>query len=125
VAEDDARIAFLLQETMEEAGFEVTVAPDGAAALSCFERACWDILITDTRMPGMSGIELVRAIRRAGSEIPVVVLSGYFTPTDASELRALGVADDAILEKPTSLLHVAETVLGALRKRDQFATLAA
>jgi two-component system response regulator AtoC len=124
VAEDEAGIAVLLQETLDETGFDVTVAPDGAAALECFEQGRFDVLLTDIRMPRMTGVDLVRAIRHAGSGIPVVVLSGYMTTADIADLRRLGVAPDAILAKPTSLPHVVQAVLAALQKPECLVELA-
>lgn len=96
-------IAMMIQEALDEAGFRVTYAPDGLAALDESSKARFDILLTDVRMPRLDGVGLVRRLRGSRPEMPVVVLSGYMTNADREELLRLGIPADAILEKPVAL----------------------
>jgi CheY-like chemotaxis protein len=77
IAEDepDAREAY--QEIVEGMGHRVLVAGDGEAALHLVQQECPAVLITDHMMPRMTGVELMRALRRepAGEQVPVLLLS--------------------------------------------------
>lgn len=77
VAEDDPTTAGLITDVLEFEGFEVTVAPDGEAALACIDRRVPDALILDLMMPKVSGITVLRRLReRADTRtLPVVVLT--------------------------------------------------
>jgi CheY-like chemotaxis protein len=112
VAEDEASLATLIEEALGEAGFCVTCVPDGLAAIEAISRARFDILLTDVRMPNLDGVALVRHLRVSQISLPVVVLSGYMTEGNRTELLQLGVPSDAILEKPVAL----ETLNGVLRR---------
>ncbi|MFH5923089.1 response regulator [Roseomonas xinghualingensis] len=103
MAEDEMPIAMMIQEALDEAGFRVTYAPDGLAALEESSKAHFDILLTDVRMPNLDGVGLVRRLRGSRPEMPIVVLSGYMTNGDREELLRLGVPPDSILEKPVTL----------------------
>ncbi|WP_376096400.1 response regulator [Roseomonas sp. CCTCC AB2023176] len=118
IAEDEEAIALLLLEAMEEAGLRATLARDGLDALDRLGRQRFDLLLTDIRMPRLGGVDLVRALWQRSSRMPVIVLSGYMTPKDATDLRALGVRPEAILSKPTGLAQVVEAVLTALHASD-------
>jgi CheY-like chemotaxis protein len=78
IAEDDDDVRTVLHRIFVRAGFTVLTEPDGAAALqrTLLERP--DIVLTDLDMPGMNGLELCHAIRRADDirDVPVAILSG-------------------------------------------------
>src|SRR5262249_25113054 len=76
IAEDDADLRDLLQDDLEDAGYETVVAIDGRAAMAHVERVREriDLLITDMRMPGLAGDELLNAMRTRRSEAPVIVI---------------------------------------------------
>ncbi|WP_376100514.1 response regulator [Roseomonas sp. CCTCC AB2023176] len=114
MAEDEPDIALLLREALEDAGFTVTWAEDGAVALEQEARDPCDALLTDVRMPNLDGVSLVRAVRERRPALPIVVLSGYMTSIDRQALLLLGVPEDRMLEKPVPLEHVAETLRLAL-----------
>lgn len=115
MAEDESEIALLVREALEEAGFNVTWAADGALALDQDSRGSYDALLTDVRMPNLDGVSLVRAVRERHPGRPVVVLSGYMTALDREALLRLGVPEDRMLEKPVPLDRVAEALRSALK----------
>lgn len=105
VAEDDDEMRELLARTLERAGYQVVQLEDGAELSDYLElinvrssRASQpDLVLTDVRMPGKSGLDVVRQARHVGLTCPVVVLSGF-----ASELglEASGLGDTVLLSKP-------------------------
>ena len=115
VAEDESAIAELISEALGEAGFHVTLAADGAAALEECSRAHFDLLLTDVRMPNVDGVSLVRQLKQTHANMPIVVLSGYMTKEDFGNLRQLGVPASSILEKPIAFTNLRDTVRAALR----------
>ena len=77
VVDDDTNLAKSLGEGLEEFGHEVSYADSGDTALKALEDKEIDVVISDIEMPpGMSGIELVRAIRTRGDETPVMLMTG-------------------------------------------------
>lgn len=114
MAEDECEIAVLVREALEDAGFVVTWAADGALALDQDSRGSYDALLTDVRMPNLDGVSLVRAVRERHPGRPVVVLSGYMTALDREALLRLGVPEERMLEKPVPLDRVAAALRSAL-----------
>lgn len=115
MAEDESEIALLVREALEDAGFQVTWAADGAKALDQDAHGSYDALLTDVRMPNLDGVSLVRAVRERHPGRPVVVLSGYMTERDRQALLRMGIPEDRMLEKPVPLDRVAETLRSALK----------
>jgi len=86
LAEDDLRLRVALTRVLGGAGYDVVVVSDGAEALGMLQAgSAFDLVVTDSRMPLVSGPELVRALRGAGSTIPVVLLSG--APPEPGQIR--------------------------------------
>jgi DNA-binding NtrC family response regulator len=79
IAEDDTDLRDLLQDDLEDAGYETVVAIDGRAALAHIERETEliDLLITDVNMPGLTGNELLAAMRAKRPEAPVIVITAF------------------------------------------------
>lgn len=101
IAEDDPHVRYLLGETLRTAGFRTIEAADGAQALACFDEQHIDLLITDVMMPQVSGIELVHALRQAGYDLPILMLTVLDTFADKEAGFVTGVDD--YLVKPVDL----------------------
>jgi PAS domain S-box-containing protein len=100
VADDDEGARELEEETLKRAGFHVLSATDGAQALEVFRERCDEVrlVLLDRTMPGLSGEEVLAAIRGLRPEVPVVLVSGY--SADSSAQRFAGKRVDAFLQKP-------------------------
>lgn len=100
VAEDEAAMAGLLRQGLEEDNHRVTVARDGLEALSAMEHNDFDAAVLDFMMPGISGVDVVRRLRSQGSQTPILLL----TARDAAEdiARGLDAGADDYLVKPFS-----------------------
>ncbi len=114
IAEDDADMRDLLQEVLEEAGYETLVAADGRAALAHVvrENEHIDAVVTDVRMPNLTGDELLAAIRQARPEAPVVVITAFGSVEQAVEMVKRGAFQ--YLTKPFQTAELLRTLEEAL-----------
>ncbi|MBN1318169.1 MAG: response regulator transcription factor [Anaerolineales bacterium] len=112
LVDDDPLIRYSLSIYLQDTGYSVTTAEDAQAALICLQKLTYDLILLDLVMPGMNGLELVRAIRREYPQTPVVILTAHATLESAIESLRLGVKD--YLLKPVSLEETIESVNKAL-----------
>ncbi|MBU1340202.1 MAG: response regulator [Proteobacteria bacterium] len=77
LVDDEEGIRKVLKITLESAGYDVCLAPDGEAGLATFIREHPDIVITDIKMPGIDGIELLKRIKNLNPEIEVIMITGH------------------------------------------------
>jgi two-component system, NtrC family, response regulator PilR len=101
VVDDERSILLLLKEALSQWGYQVTVASSAAEALGLLKSELFDALITDIRMPDMSGLELLREVKKQDESIEVVMMTGY--PTIASAVQALKEGAYDYLSKPLIL----------------------
>jgi two-component system response regulator FlrC len=100
VVDDEEGVRSFVAEALETAGYEVEQAPDAPAALRRLDARAFRLLITDLRMPGMDGLELLRKLKVEQPEIEVIVLTAHGSVGVAVEAMKLGALD--FLQKPLS-----------------------
>jgi len=115
VADDDAVIREGLRRVLTGAGYEVETVSNGRAALERLEQDRYKLLVTDLKMPGMSGLEVLQSIRICQPELPVVLITGYAAIDNAVEAMKNGATD--YLAKPFSNDEIIEKVKNALETR--------
>lgn len=108
VVDDELFVGDLMQEYLTLSGYSVTTASNGKDALAAFSEIKPHIVILDIRMPGMSGMEVLKTIKQNSPETGVVMLSAYGDPETIVE--ALGAGADHYLQKPVNLKHLVETL---------------
>jgi len=113
VVEDEAKMRRLLELQLGEEGFAVHSAADAEAGLQLLVREKPDLVVTDLRLPGMSGLEFLQAVKRVNAALPVVVMTAYGTVESAVEAMKVGASD--FVTKPFSL---AELVLVIRKELD-------
>jgi two-component system, NtrC family, response regulator HydG len=97
--EDDAVMAhFMVAVLGKRGGFDVVHAPDPASALERARAERWDLVLTDVELPGMTGLDLLRELRRACPGVPAAVVTAH-RATDVT-MRDLRDQADDFLEKP-------------------------
>jgi len=108
VIDDDHPVRRMLVEFLGVLGWETDDAPDGVEGLAGFDRAKHELIVTDIRMPGVSGWDVVRAIRGLSPRVPIVIVTGVdVAPPDP----ALAAGPEiTILTKPVSLAQLGEAV---------------
>lgn len=115
VAEDDTGIRLLVTRALRLEGHDVTMAEDGERAIDILaeENGAFDLLLSDIRMPAMTGIELAHATHAAFPDLPILLMTGYAEQREAADDLAaiiLGVVD-----KPFTIAEIRARVAGALR----------
>jgi len=101
VVEDRPSLRRLLVRALEQEGYEVVSAEDGAAGIRQVQEMPFDLVLTDLKLPRASGLEVLRAASAAQANTPVVVLTAYGTVETAVEAMKAGAVD--FLEKPVEI----------------------
>lgn len=115
VVEDDAAMRSLLREQLQEAGHRVLTAAEGNEGLEQVMHHSVDVVVTDLKMPGMKGGELLDAVRARDPELPVVVITAFGSIESAVETMKAGAYH--YVTKPFRMNQLLSTVQNALRER--------
>ena len=124
VVEDEAKMRRLVELQLGEEGFLVHSAPDAETGLQLLVREKPDLVVTDLRLPGMSGLEFLQAVKRANAALPVVVMTAYGTVESAVEAMKVGASN--YVTKPFSfdeLVMVIRKELDSHRLREETRSL--
>jgi two-component system response regulator FlrC len=114
VVDDEPAMRAALAAVLGRGGFAVELATTGEDGLARLEQGGIDLLVTDLRLPGIGGLDLLRAARQGAGELRTIVITAHGTVEDAVAAMKLGAFD--FLTKPFSpsdLLHLAGRALGA------------
>ena len=116
VVEDDRTVGQFVQHGLEEQRLQVDLVADGREALAAASQAAYDVIVLDLRLPGLSGVEVLRTLRDRGVATPVLVL----TAQDAleSKVQALRIGADDYVTKPFAFEELLARV-EALGRRPQ------
>jgi two-component system, NtrC family, response regulator AtoC len=101
IVDDERTLARAVKAFLAEAGYEAEVAGDGEQAVALLPTLRPDVVFADVKLPGMSGIELLRQIREFDPAIPVIIMTAYGTIEGAVEAVKLGAFD--YMKKPVDL----------------------
>ena len=113
VVDDETQITRVLRTTLSSQGYEVKTAADGESGCQAVRDWLPDIIITDLSMPGMSGVELCRTVRKR-SQIPIIVLS--VRGEEKTKIEALDAGADDYVTKPFSVNELLARVRANLRR---------
>jgi signal transduction histidine kinase len=122
VIDDEAAIREVVQRLLSHEGYDVTAARDGAAGLALASERHFDAVITDVRMPGLSGLQLLGEIKRSNPNSVVVLMTG-FADMDMV-LAALRADADDFVVKPVNVPALAAVLRRAIDRRELRADLA-
>ena len=117
-ADDEAHLRDLMQMELPRLGHEVTVCPDGTAALRALERGFYDAALLDLRMPGLTGIDVLAQIKQMSPETQVIILTGHATVDTAVQALRHGAFD--YLTKPCKWAEL-EMILNRVAERRDMA----
>jgi DNA-binding response OmpR family regulator len=112
--EDEPRLGELIQSTLTREGFAVDLAATIADARLLFATNAYDLILLDLRLPDGNGLDLLRAVRRRGSAVPIIILSAADTVDD--RVRGLNEGADDYLVKPFALPELVARIRVALRR---------
>jgi two-component system NtrC family response regulator len=104
IVEDEAKMRRLLELDLGEAGFETLSAPDAETGIDFLRKDQVQLVLTDLKLPGMSGLEFLQAAKRLYAHMPVIVMTAYGSVETAVEAMKAGASDYVL--KPFSLAEM-------------------
>jgi two-component system, OmpR family, response regulator len=113
VVEDEEKIARVLELELEYEGYDVSKAIDGLEALEAYRTGNWDLILLDVMLPGLSGIEILRRIRKNDLHTPVILLTAKSSVEDKVSGLDLGAND--YITKPFQIEELLARIRAALR----------
>jgi len=114
VVDDDARLGELLRRYLSDSGFRVTIARDASEARAQLASFAFDLVVLDVMMPGESGLDLTRALRREG-RVPILLLTAMAEPED--RINGLEQGADDYLSKPFEPRELVLRIRNVLQRR--------
>ncbi len=115
VVDDEKNIRFTVVHALRTSSFQVDAAASGVEGLDLFRRNSYDLLLIDLRMPGMTGLEMLREIRRTSPAFPpAVIVTAYGVPQQLLEAASLGAID--CIRKPFSIQVIRAMVREIFRR---------
>ena len=114
LVEDDASVSCVLQGILSQEGFVVESSLDGLEAMRAVERGSFDLVLLDVSLPGCSGLEVCKAIRKKGLRVPILMLTAHSTVED--KVRGFESGADDYLAKPFETRELLCRVRALLRR---------
>ena len=116
LVEDKNELRAMLRKALERSGYTVEEAPDGSAAIQKVRARRYLLVITDLKMPGASGLDVLRATKDADATIPVILLTAFGSVEEAVTAMKEGAFD--FLQKPVDLDHLKLLVQRGTRQQE-------
>ncbi len=108
VVDDEGAIRYSVSKTLQRVGYNVSEAASGEDALDSMKKQHYDVILTDIRMPGLTGVELLKRIKDQAPDAIVILMTGYASLGTAVEALRLGAHDYLI--KPSSSQDIRASV---------------
>ena len=124
LVDDEEALRSVVAERLRDTGYEVTEAADGEAAVRAIDGFAFDVIVSDLRLPGVDGREVIETALTRYPSIVAIVVTGYGTVKDAVDMTKMGVAD--FIAKPfqfDELMHVLNSALEQRRLQSENAYL--
>lgn len=117
VVDDERQLVYSLRQTllMEIAGVEVDAAYSGEEALSHMADSSYDLIIADLRMPGFSGLDLIKGVRYVDQDVPILLMTGYGSSSLKAQAVALGAT--SYIDKPFDVDEMLQSIRALLLER--------
>ena len=116
LVEDKPELRAMLRKALEKAGYTVDEAPDGTSAIDKVRNRRYLLVLTDLKLPGASGLDVLREARRADAMIPVILITAYGSVEDAVTAMKDGAFD--FIQKPVDLEHLKLLIARAARQQE-------
>jgi DNA-binding response OmpR family regulator len=112
LVDDEETIRYVLKEALVSEGYKVDVARDAFQAMERFKMSPYDLVITDIKMRGMDGIQLIREIKRSDSNLKIVIITAYGSLETVKEAAKLGVVE--MISKPFKIQEIKDVLVRML-----------
>ncbi|HEV3449020.1 MAG TPA: sigma-54 dependent transcriptional regulator [Gemmataceae bacterium] len=113
--DDEKSLQEFMRSELPRLGHEITVCPDGRAALKVMEKSTFDVAILDLRMPGMTGIEVLEHLKQVAPDTEAIVMTGHASMETAIDAMRLGAFD--YITKPCKLVEIEAILQKVAEKR--------
>lgn len=117
IVDDDQDFCNLLNDVFAQADYEVTAATSSVEALQLSRQHYFDLIVTDQRMPELSGLEFIRRIREVRADVPIIMVSGYLDNQTIRELIRQGVG--GVFMKPLNIFSLLKKATALIEKNQQ------
>jgi two-component system NtrC family response regulator len=108
VIEDEELLCKVYSATLTELGYEVITANDGKTALELLQKEIPNLIVLDMKLPEISGIQLLKEIRKIDNKVPIIIATAYDGLKDDYEIWSSQVSDYIV--KPVKLVELAEKI---------------
>src|ERR1700735_3769747 len=115
IIEDEAKLRRLIELQLADEGFHARSAPDAEAGLQLLRREPFDLVVSDFKLPGMSGLDFLHEVKHVDASLPVILMTAYGTVESAVEAMKAGASDYVL--KPFSLAELVMVVRKELASR--------
>ena len=122
VVDDEPGIRQFLEDAFKDRGFSVTTASNGESAIELIQERVFDVIITDLKMPGRDGLEVLKAAKDASIETRVIIVTAYGTLQTAVDAMRMGAHD--FIAKPFKLAEIELKVDKIVRSKEREADVA-
>jgi len=112
VVDDELSMREFLKILLEKEGYQAVTASDGEKALKAIEMQDFDLVISDIRMPGMGGLELLDSVKKVNPELPFIMITAFASPEDAVQAMRHGAYD--YITKPFKLSEIKSIITSAI-----------
>ena len=117
VVDDELSMRQFLKILLEKEGYTVTTAAEGGEALALVTQQPFDLVISDIRMPGMSGLDLLAQLKQVKAEIGVIMITAFASPDDAVAAMKNGAFD--YITKPFNVDEIKSVIRAVLKKQQK------
>ena len=114
VVDDEENVRLLFSRVLQKEGYEVECASSGSEAIEKLANRCFDLVVTDLKMNGVDGLDVVRKGKTVNQTMPFILISGYGTSQTAGTAAREGA--DMFLMKPIEITELKLAVKTALQK---------
>ena len=115
VVDDESIVGKRLKQVFSKIGFEVETYTDAASAMAAMAEKPFDIVVTDLKMEGMDGMEVLKRVREMNPRTQVIIITGYASPATAELAEQQGVFE--FLAKPFRLDELKQVIFRALEQQ--------
>ena len=115
IVDDEQSMRDFLEILLRKEGYQVVTRGDGASALRCLEDNSFDLVITDIRMPGLGGLDLLHSIKGKYPTLPVILLTAFVSPDDAVSAMKDGAFD--YISKPFDVAEIKNIIRSATARK--------
>ena len=117
IADDEELIRWSLSQFLESSGYSVDLALNGTEVIKRLENTNYDIIVTDLNMPGLNGIEILIKMKDMGVNLPVIVISAYFS----DQLKDKTISNGAFecISKPFEMTDILTIVKKAIETKSE------